>query len=240
MLPQRVSLIVLSLGFAAAASAQDMIGLSNIYSSSVFQQGVIAMGKPTLEAGQKRAYSADTKVSLDALEFSTSGKVESATRRKIFESLSQTTSDPAMLEELRKSVDSDAVWNQFDRLLRSFGYSSDNLADVMTAYYVINWEVVNGEDATRHPDGIRAINRALTSTLAASPELQAMSDAEKQEAAEIMAYMATIAGAAKNELRDRGDGAGLADLQSAIRQTVLKQGIDLARLQLTDQGFVSR
>lgn len=234
--------LILLFGLVSTTSviAQDMIGLSSIYSSSVFQQGVIGMGKPTLEAGQKIRTGSASQAELDALEFDASSRVERATRQKLLDSLLSSSSDPKVQASLRQSIESNAIWDSFDDVLGNFGYSSDNLADVTTAYYVMTWEVVNDEDATLHPSGIRAAHQTIEAAMAARPELQSLSDAEKQEACEIMAYMATVAGAAKNELRDSGDTLRLAQLQDTVRQSVLKQGVDLRKLQLTDQGFVDK
>ncbi|MDT0498921.1 hypothetical protein RM530_16370 [Algiphilus sp. W345] len=229
-------ILLVGLVSVTPAFAQD---LASIYSSSVFQQGVIGMGKPTLEAGQKAYASSASRSDLDALEFDTSSSVERATRQKLLDALLPSSGDPRVQASLRKSIESDAVWESFDNVLGHFGYSSDNLADVTTAYYVMTWEVVNNEDAARYPSGIRAAHQAIESAMATNPEVQSLSDAEKQEACEIMAYMATVAGAAKNELRDSGDTTRLAQLQASIHQSVLRQGVDLRRLRLTDNGFVN-
>src|SRR3546814_12183048 len=83
--------------------------------------------------------------------------------------------------------------------------STTNLADVTTAYYVIVWEVVNGPDATVHAAGVQAVREDVAAAFAADPRLKDLTDAEKQEAASIMAYMATLAAASARQLSSTGN-----------------------------------
>src|SRR3546814_8164545 len=61
-------------------------------------------------------------------------------------------------------------------------------------------------------------------------EVAAMSDADKQEAAVVMAYKAIAAAHRAGELRSANDRSGLERLRRAIRDSVARgQGVDLAR-----------
>src|SRR3546814_17825286 len=82
------------------------------------------------------------------------------------------TPDPAVQEQIKKTVASDAVWLQFDQVLSNAGFSTTNLADVTTAYYIIAWEVVNGPDATVDAAGVGAVREAVAAAFAAGPRLQ--------------------------------------------------------------------
>lgn len=225
------------------AAAQNPLGLSSIYSADVFQQDVIAMGKPVLDTAQDGGAASGTEPDSavqQALIYDPSPEVEQRTRKKLFDSLTASTSDPAVQEQIEKSVTSDVVWQQFHEVLSKAGYSTTNLADVTAAYYIIAWEVVNGPDAAVHPAGVQAVRADVAAAFAADPRLKDLTDADKQEAASIMAYMATIAAASANQLRSTGDQAGLETLQGEVRKAVLGQGLDLTQLQLTDQGFAAR
>ncbi|MGF1630626.1 MAG: DUF6683 family protein [Kiloniellaceae bacterium] len=224
------------------AAAQEPLSLSAIYSADVFQQDVIAMGKPVLDSGQDgEASDAEPDATVQqALNYAPSPEVEQRTRQKLFDSLVTSTSDPAVQEQIKQSVTTDVVWQQFNQVLNRAGYSTTNLADVTTAYYIIAWEVVNGPDATVHPAGVQAVHEDVVAAYAADPRLTDLTDADKQEAASIMAYMATIAAASANQLRSTGNQAGLETLQEQVHKAVLGQGLDLAQLRLTDQGFTAR
>ena len=225
------------------AAAQDPLGLSSIYSAEVFQQDVIAMGKPVLAGGPNGGAPGDEEQDpavQQALTYDPSPEVEQRTRQKLFDSLITSSSDPAVRAQIEKTVASDAVWRQFHEVLSRAGYSTTNLADVTAAYYIITWEVVNGPDAAVHAAGVQAVRADVAAAYAADPRLKDLTDADKQEAASIMAYMATIAAASANQLRSTGDQAGLETLQHEVHKVVLSQGLDLAQLRLTDQGFAAR
>jgi len=71
------------------------------------------------------------------------------------------------------------------------------------------------------------------------PRVAALSDAEKQEAAVVMAYKAIVAAHRARELRKSNDRSGLVRLRQEIRDSVAQgQGVDLGALRLTNLGFV--
>lgn len=239
-------ILLVGLVSVTPAFAQD---LSSIYSSSVFQQGVIGMGKPTLEAGQK-AYTSSAsqnaknnssaRISLNAmtkvLQYKSSSTISQSVRTDLRTHLIRTNSSPGFQAEITKALSTDAIWQEFDRLLTSYGYSSRNLADVMAAYYVCGWEIVHKQEI--QPQQFRAIRNQLAVTMANSPDIRRLSDAEKQRTAEAMGIMTAIAGAGSQELLKQRNQQGFAELQQAVYQSFSKQGIDLKQLKLTDDGFV--
>lgn len=237
-----LALPFLALRLAAApqpAAAQNPADLLAIYEAEVFRQEVIAMGKPGVGDGQPAAVEEDPAVR-DALSYNPSPEVEQRTRDKLLESLTANTEDPDVRAQIEQTVATDAVWRQFHDVLAGAGYSTTNLADVTTAYYLITWEVVNGPGATMNAASLKAVRADVAAAYAANPKLKDLTDADKQEAASIMAYMATIAAASANQLRESGDLANLEQLQDAVHQTVLDHGLDLSQLRLTDQGFEAR
>lgn len=221
------------------AAAQNPVDLIAIYEAEVFQQEVIAMGKPAIGDGQPSAVEEDPAVR-QALTYDPSPEVERRTRGKLLESLKARTDDPTIQAQIEQTLASDAVWRQFHDVISGAGYSTTNLADVATAYFVITWEVVNGPKATMNATSLEAVRADVAAAYAANPRFKDLTDADKQQAASIMAYMATIAAASANQLRASGDLANLALLQDAVQRAVLDQGLDLSQLRLTDQGFAAR
>lgn len=144
----------------------------------------------------------------------------------------------AQRAEVQRALSDDAILREFDRVIGNFGYSVDNLADVMTSYYVMMWEIVHDHEVSRNI--IRAVHAQMLQGLAGNAEAVALSDKDKQETAETMAYMAAIAGGAANQLKQNGDTRSLAALRESIHQAVLKQGIDLRAIELSANGFASR
>jgi hypothetical protein len=64
-----------------------------------------------------------------------------------------------------------------------------------------------------------------------------MTNAERQEMAEKSAYEVMISKAARDQYRRQPDGERLKDLQTNAAIVMQQQGIDLAQLNLTAQGF---
>src|SRR3546814_10630130 len=100
------------------AAATDPADLTTIYSADVFQQGVIAMGKPSLDGGpdsdqgNNEADAGADPAAEQALVYDPSPEVERRTRGKLLDSLMTSTPDPAVQEQIKKTVASDAVWLQ--------------------------------------------------------------------------------------------------------------------------------
>jgi len=145
---------------------------------------------------------------------------------------------PDKREQIASELDSGAMQTKFAELLSSYGYSNRNLADVMTAYLIIAWEVVHNKDATQFINGIGTVHVNMRSALSHSQNVRELTDAQKQELAETLGNLTMLAAVAKNTLVQRGDTEHLALLQENVRATTQKFGVDLASVRLTDQGFV--
>jgi len=220
----------------------DAAALTPIYAAEIFQQDVIAMSKPVLAGaeGDGEAPAAADPAARQALTYTPSPEVEGRTRQKLYDSIAATVSDPTLQQQIAQSVSTDTIWRQFHGVLSRAGFSTTNLADVATAYYVIAWEVVNGPQATANAAAVQAVHADVAAALTSDPRLADLTDAEKQEAASVMAYMATVAAASANELRSAGNTRALEQLQQQVHKAVLGQGLDLAQLQLTPEGFAAR
>jgi len=173
-----------------------------------------------------------------ALDYRPDVAVTRSVNARFAEALGQAMPDKR--DQIAAEMDSGTLQTQFSNLLASYGYSSRNVADVMTAYLVIAWEVVHNEDATRSPNGIGSVHRSMQKSLAHSASMRRLTDAQKQELAETLGNLTMLAAIAKNTLVQRGDSAGLATLQDGVRTTTQKFGIDLKSVQLTDEGFTEQ
>jgi len=171
------------------------------------------------------------------LAFARDAAVTAREREAIIAHLAQQPGAAQMAPAIR----SGKLMQSFDGLLRRYGYSPQNLGDVLAAYLVISWEIVNAADSNDEPAGQRAVRRQLAGALASVPSIAKMSDAQKQAQAERTAYLTMIAGSAYQALKTGQDPARLEDLQRSVRNDLLKSsGIDLKRMALTDGGLVKR
>lgn len=214
----------------------DHLDFISIYNAGIFKESLAAVGKPDLLATPEEI----SQATLDSLNFTPSSEVERATRQKLLASLLDTTKKAPVQAQIKLTVRSDDLWHQFNGVLQKAGLSSTNLADVTAATYLIAWEVVNSNNAAAGAKAIRAVRDSVAASLTADGHAASMSDAEKQQAASVMAYLATVAADSVNELQRTGDEVGLAKLREHVHATVMAQGIDLDRLLLTDNGFVAR
>lgn len=218
----------------------DHLGLSAIYSADIFQESLAVVGKPTLLTGDAAPGAVPSQAARDALTYKPSSEVERATRQKLLQSLLETTKTAKVQDEIRQSIKTDALWLQFYKVLKKAGFSTLNLADVTAAYYVITWQVVNSNQANASAAAIKAVRNAVSAGMLADARFAKMSDAEKQEAASVMAYMATVAADSVNQLHSTGDEDGLVHLREQVHDSIMAQGVDLDRLLLTDKGFITR
>lgn len=145
---------------------------------------------------------------------------------------------PSARARTAKLFSSGILAKTFDDLLAKFGYSPDNLADVMTAYLILSWETVHNGDATQYPRGIQAVHQHMRYALASNPQVATFSDAQKQEFAETLADLAMLSTIARKQLLAKGNTSQLQQLEQGVRETTLKLGVDVGNLQLTDNGFI--
>lgn len=164
--------------------------------------------------------------------------VSQRVRQQMLAAALPTSPDP---DRLRQAVEAGMPWQEFDRLLRQHGYDPRDLADVVGAFYVIAWEVATGGDATSQPAGIAAVRGQARQMVTAMPALAGMSEADRQAAAETLAFHAIAIISRAHDLGTAGDGVTLASFRTEVAQAVMQQqGIDLRRFVLTASGFQER
>jgi hypothetical protein len=185
-------------------------------------------------AGPAPAAAADTPT----LRFRRSAAVQARERTAMLSRIEATGGEGS---GLHKAVASDRILETFDRLLRRYGYSPDHLGDATAAFLVLAWEVVNDADATREPEGARAVRRQIGPAMATVAPFAGMDDAGKQAQAQRVAYMAMVASTNRQVFKAAGDARRLAALQQEVRAQVRTSlGVDLERYRLTAGGLVPR
>src|SRR5229473_1878023 len=144
--------------------------------------------------------------------------------------------NPATREQMTKAFADDVVLKEFDRVMSANGYSSRNVADDMAALLVLCWEIFTGGSANKlQIEGARQQSRGI---FLGNPALCAMTNAERQEMAERIAYQFVISDTANQLALRSGDQAQQAQVrQSAAAVMRQRVNIDITRLQLTERGF---
>ncbi|MFT3666050.1 DUF6683 family protein [Piscinibacter sp.] len=120
------------------------------------------------------------------------------------------------------------------------GLDARNLADVYAGYMIANWAIVHQRD-TIAPQAIAAVRRTMAAQLGAGGAAAAMTGAERQRAGETMIYQTTLIMANREALAREGNAQRRQQAAEHYRRVFRQDsGVDLARLDLTDRGFVQR
>jgi hypothetical protein len=246
ILVARTALAAAALGLLSVApplAAYDYTVTARSYMGMARASTLHSIGQAQLRETTGRAFSASAPsapaaAGAAALNFTPTPQVRAAVRENMIAGLSN--GNAKARAQLEQAFANDVVLKDFDQLLHNYGYSGTNLADVLTGYEVISWEVVNGMDASHDAAGIHAANAQLRAAILASPRLLALSDADKQRIAEGLAYQCVIATGVNRKLVEARDLPSLQEFRSQVRQAAMQWGADPLHLLLTDRGFVRR
>ncbi|MCD9029471.1 hypothetical protein LDO26_14850 [Luteimonas sp. BDR2-5] len=183
---------------------------------------------------------APAEVSADAvstLSFRRDPAVSARVQRETIEAFGR---DPAQVADLEKIIGSGQMLQEFDKILRRYGYDPTNLGDVLAAHLLISWEVVNDRDSRRSLEGQRAVRRQIIGPLAAVPQVAAMSDADKQAQAERTAYLTMVSALSYQTMKRDGNRQALSALSAGVRSGLQRNGVDLQQVELGRGGLTLR
>jgi hypothetical protein len=144
---------------------------------------------------------------------------------------------PEKAAQIRREFNQADVVGEFRRLIKRYGYDPDNLAHNMSAFLILQWEVLTDNQAQRPQ--MEGTVEQVALALRTSSLLHGMSNTDKQIVADSMAYQAVMSVLVLNDLKGRGDSAGIARLREGIIHSAQVLGWDFNRLQLTSRGFVT-
>lgn len=126
------------------------------------------------------------------------------------------------------------LWQQ---QLSPFGLSTQDLADVYAAYWIVSWQAAHGqENAQPSREQAQAVRAQSARALTAVPGFAQAGDAMRQELAdELILQSLTLEGQVARLRAHPEERAGLVRYARACAHA---NGIDLDRMRLTDKGFV--
>jgi hypothetical protein len=172
---------------------------------------------------------------VSVLSFRHSPQITTRVRDQITEKFA--AQSPEKAAQIRREFNQANVVGEFRRLIKRYGYDPDNLAHNMSAFLILQWEVLTGNQAQRPQ--MEGTVEQVTKALRTSSLLAGMSNTDKQIVADSMAYQAVMSVLVLNDLKRRGDSAGIAKLREGIIRSARVLGWDFNRLKLTSQGFVT-
>lgn len=161
-------------------------------------------------------------------------RVSEQTRATVLDTLSR--QNPTLRARMDGALQGPVVLGIFARFMSLHGFSSRNVADDMAMQLLVSWEIVTGNVAT--PGQVRGTDNQVRGVFLNTPQLRAMTNLERQQMAENIAYQIVIGSAANRQFRRSGDQAQLAQLRQTAETILRQRGVDLARLRLTERGFV--
>ena len=161
-------------------------------------------------------------------------RVSEQTRQSMVDALSR--QNPTLREQVSAALNGGVVLRVFDRFMGTHGFSSHNVADDMAMQLLVSWEIVTGGVAS--PGQIRGAANQVRSVFLSTPQLRTMTNVERQQLAENIAYQVVIGSAANRQFRRANDTAQLTQLRQTAQSILRQRGIDLSRQQLTERGFV--
>lgn len=151
---------------------------------------------------------------------------------------SMTKSDPASAANLKPLFDDGKFLERVEQSIRPIGLRSNNLADAYTIWWVSSWEAVSGREAVKNPAMYSAVKKQASAALLSVPALANLTDSDKQEMAEMLMMQGLVIAARSKAAK--GDSAKTSMLAGAVQQSAKVMGVDLAKMELTVNGFVAR
>ena len=138
---------------------------------------------------------------------------------------------------LAAAMDRDDFFARWGRHVAQFGLRRGDVADAMTAYWTLNWQIANDVHKVSR-DQVQAVKRQVLPAMGADPAFRRLNDAQKQEAAEALILNFIIQSVAYEDALKAGDTAMQGRLQqAAVARFRNEMGVDLRRLRLTEAGF---
>lgn len=139
--------------------------------------------------------------------------------------------DPATLH-----AQLDAAKAQFRAVLAKLGWSSNDLGD-MAAFVFLQGYVTWRENGVVPEQALAPLRRQVRDDLALSRSVRRLSNARKQEIAEILELRTIFFLDSRNDAAAAGDSAGVAIARSQMREWIESvYGVDVNDVRLTRQG----
>jgi hypothetical protein len=135
-------------------------------------------------------------------------------------------------EEIRTKLFNQDIEKLFGKTVSPFGLKSHDVIDSTTAFWISMWVIAN-QAPNPTPQQVSAVRQQVKATMADSGRLSS-NDADKQRFSQMMMYETILALVAFNT-----DAIDKKQLAAATYKNIKRRGMDLKKMQLTDQGFTS-
>jgi len=224
----------LLLGLHSISQAQLVYSPLNAITSDVRYQGMVSSLNSSLES-QSRADDAPS-AALPSSSF-TYRYSRQRTQQNLRNFIARTP-DPVARTNLEQTLAAQlALMDVISADVRAYGFDPHNVADAYAVWWINVWGASQKKNIEPDPATLEAVKRQVRSALAATPNFAEASDAERQEFAEALLLQAAILGSGLDQWKSNPEM--LERLAAAAHQGALASGLDLAKMTLTPDGFVS-
>jgi len=145
--------------------------------------------------------------------------------------------DPKKSSFVQKELSGNSAENRFDARFSRYGFSSRDASDSYAGFVIVLWEIANNQSASAHPAGIRQVRQKVNELLLTKFGSKTITDETKQYYSEYFKLLAVVFDDKWKEFQSKNDDAGIQKVQDTAYQSGRKLGVDLKKLQLTDNGF---
>lgn len=138
-----------------------------------------------------------------------------------------------------KTIKNANFMGRFDAILSPYGLNRYNVPDVFTAFVLLSWQAITGNEIGNYRKGIELFRNQIHNAMGNNTKLAQLTNDQKQEIAEILSYMAMFFTYATDEQSKKGDTATMLTTKQNIRQAVIRvSGIDLTLYTFNNNGLI--
>jgi len=235
----------LCLAFALPNKIVAQIGNPHLIYQAAYNNSMFLVTKGAIERGirsrseksENKAVTANiSSTEMADLSFTTSSQVHSEVVQSIAKIMAQ--GDNAKIKAGTDLLNRGNLLGEFDKLLRQYGFNSHDLADVFSAYVILSWQATTGNDAAKNPRGIEIFRKKMQALFGNNEEIRKFTNAQKQQTAETLSYIAVLVTLANQDLTRKGDAGAISQSHQNIRQATMKiTGMDITKYTLSQTGF---
>lgn len=151
--------------------------------------------------------------------------------------------DPAQVTQmesaLRENLTRENMQRFIDELFAGEGFKLNNLADVLAIYFIASFVVLNDMDSTTTEQDL-AVRDQITSIFSTLPDIQQLSDKDKQQAAEGLILFTIFLANDWQQAQQGIEGYDLNTIKAYTGDTLLQMGVDYTQFDFTQQGLIRK
>lgn len=219
-----------------------MIGssnLSNVYSSGKGKSGKSSSSKSKRARATRTAPKIATAAQRNKLFFTPSAAVTKQSNQQFINFLEGRIQSSR--PQIEKEVNSGAFRRMFGTIIGPTQLSSNNVADVLSAYMVVSWGILKGKPNVGRPldrAGTRAVQSSLRNHMALDRAFQSLTNDKKQRFTEDLANLTALYVLQSAEFRKNNNQTSIKRLKDDVRVASRQRtGIDLSKIRFDSKGF---